>query len=104
MRALALTAVALLVAVPACGGSGEAAAPPPEELTGIITAVRVEDGAVTGFTLDSLEGIYEIRIAADVDYGFDLKHLHEHERTREPVRCELEQRGGATYALAIADA
>lgn len=104
MRLLVVAGAALLLAVPACGGSGEAASPPPDELTGVVTDVREEEGAVREFTLDSLEGIYEIRVAPDVEYGFDLRHLYEHERTRDPVRCDLEQRGEAIYALSIEDA
>jgi hypothetical protein len=104
MRLTALLGAALLLVLPACGGSGNAA-PPPSELTGVITDVREESGTVSEFTLDSIDGIYEIRIADDVDYGFDLRHLYEHEQTREPVRCELEQRAdGETYALQIDDA
>jgi hypothetical protein len=43
-------------------------------------------------------------IAPDVDYGFALGHLHEHESTGDPVRCVLEEREGRLYALEILDA
>ena len=102
---VALAAAAVLALAAGCGGAGDAAEPPPPEATGLITDVREQDGRVTEFTLESLDGVYEVRIADDVDYGFDLRHLHEHERKREPVRCDLEQRDdGRIYALRIDDA
>ena len=108
MRPPAAAAVILFLVLPmagACGGSGDAADPPPPEATGLITEVREDGGKVTSFKLESLSGTYEVRIAEDVDYGFDLRHLHEHERDREPVRCRLEQRDdGNVYALRIDDA
>jgi hypothetical protein len=104
VRLSALLGAALVLVLPACGGSGRAG-PPPSELTGVITDVREESGQVSEFTLDSTDGVFEIRIADDVDYGFDLQHLYEHEQTRDPVRCDLEQRAdGETYALTIVDA
>jgi len=103
--AAAVVTVALVFFGAACGGSGEAAEPPPPEATGLITEVREEDGKVSAFTLEGLSGTYDVRIASDVEYGFDLRHLHEHERKREPVRCRLEQRDdGRVYALRIDDA
>ena len=104
-RVSAALLVAAVLASAACGGSGEAAAPPPAEATGIVTDV-LEDGAkVTSFTLESLSGTYDVHIASDVDYGFDLRHLHDHARERDPVRCRLEQReDGRVYAVRIDDA
>lgn len=103
--AAAVLLVLVLAVAGACGGSGEAADPPPPEATGLVTEVREDDGEVSSFTLESLSGTFEVRIAEDVDYGFDLRHLHEHERDRQPVRCRLEQRDdGNVYALRIDDA
>ena len=48
--------------------------------------------------------VHTIHIAEDVDYGFDLAHLHEHRTTGEPVRCVFEVRDERLYALEIADA
>lgn len=45
----------------------------------------------------------EVWIADDVQYGFDLEHLQEHEDSGDPVRCALEERDGRAYALSIAD-
>ena len=63
------------------------------------------DGDVSAFTLETGEGdTYEIFIAEDVDYGFDLSHLDEHRTSRDPVRCALEERNGRLYATKILDA
>ena len=90
----------LLAALPACGGGGAAA---PAEVTGRIVEIVGEGSAVERFTVEGADESYELRIAADVDYGFDLAHLHEHERTGEPVRCDVEERNGVLYALSIDD-
>lgn len=105
MRSLAAAALVLLLVTGGCGGSSDAAEPPPREATGLITEVREDGDRVTGFTLEALSGTYDVRIADDVEYGFDLRHLHEHVRKREPVECRLEQReDGRVYALRIDDA
>jgi hypothetical protein len=84
-----------------CGGGRDGA---PDELTGLIVALDGEAGEITSFTLEAGLEEYEIRIAPDVDYGFDLAHLREHQRDALPVRCELEEREGDLYALTIEDA
>ena len=98
---LALVLIALALAAAACGGGDE----PPAEVTGVIVAIQSRpDGGIESFTLDADGEAFTIHIAADVDYGFDLAHLHEHQSTGEPVRCVLEERGERLYALEIADA
>jgi hypothetical protein len=96
---LVLTFVCMALA--ACGGEESR---PPAELVGAIVEVQSENGSVVSFTLDAGGETHAIYIAKDVDYGFDLRHLHEHRTTGEPVRCALEERGERLYALEIADA
>lgn len=106
-----LLCCAALFAV-ACGGDdsepagGEApAAEAPEEVTGVLLDVQSEGvGEVTSFTLKDGDDTYEIFIAEDVDYGFDLGHLNEHLTAGDPVRVPLEERDGKLYALSIDDA
>lgn len=91
-----------------CGGAGDGAVstrpvPAPRDLTGLIVDIRGQGGDVNSFTLQSGGEEYEIRIASDVDYGFELSHLREHESSMWPVRCRLERRLGALYAVAIDD-
>ena len=88
-------------ALAACGGEESR---PPAELVGAIVEVQSDNGSVVSFTLDAGGEIHTIYIAEDVNYGFDLRHLHEHRTTGEPVRCTLEERGERLYALEIADA
>ena len=97
---LVLVVLALLALV-ACGGD-EAA---PAQVVGVIVSVQDgPNGEVESFELDSEEDAYTIHIAPDVDYGFALGHLHEHESTGDPVRCVLEEREDRLYALEILDA
>jgi hypothetical protein len=98
---LGLVLLALALIGTSCGGGEE----PPEELTGAIVAVQAQpEGGIDFFTLEADGETYTIYIADDVNYGFDLAHLHEHQATREPVRCTLEERGERLYALEIVDA
>jgi hypothetical protein len=94
---------ALAVLGSGCGG-GEETEPPPSELTGLITRVDGHGSNVSAFVLDAEGESYEINVVSDVDYGFDLAHLREHERLAQPVRVRIEERGGALYALRIDDA
>jgi hypothetical protein len=100
--------VLAIVLVAGCAGAGDEAGStrpvtPPRELTGLIVDIRGQGRDVDSFTLRSDGEEYEIRIARDVDYGFELSHLREHESSSWPVRCTLERRQGALYALAIDD-
>jgi hypothetical protein len=96
----------LLLLVPlavACGGGDEADVP--NELVGRIVEIQSsDDGTVASFTLEAVDDVHTIHIAKDVEYGFDLAHLHEHRATGEPVRCVLEERDERLYALEIVDA
>ncbi len=100
--ALLLLLAATLAASAACGGGG--GEPPPSELTGQIVAIDGEGSEIRSFTLASEGEEYEIFVAPEVDYGFDLAHLHEHETAGDPVRCRLEERDDRLYALTIEDA
>jgi hypothetical protein len=87
------------------GGDTVAAEDAPEEVTGVLLDVESEGvGEVTSFTLKEGDDTYEIFIADDVDYGFNLGHLNEHLTTGDPVRVPLEERDGKLYALSIDDA
>lgn len=107
-----LVCVALLGA--ACGGDEPqdeprgghvAAEDAPDEVTGVLLDVQSEGvGEVTSFTLKEGDETYEIFIADDVDYGFNLGHLSEHLTTGDPVTVPLEVRDGKLYALSIDDA
>ncbi len=85
-------------------GCGEEEQPVPAVAVGVITQIAGAGSDVTSFTLETSDhGTFEVYIADDVDYGFDLAHLREHQATRDPVRCTLEERDGQPYALDIAD-
>jgi hypothetical protein len=100
---LALVLLLLASLAAACGGEDEADVP--SELIGTIVEIESTDGGtITSFTLEAGKEVHTIHIAKDVDYGFDLAHLHEHRATGEPVRCVLEERDERLYALEIADA
>jgi hypothetical protein len=99
---LLLAALALAAGAASCGESRD---PVPSTAVGVITTIEGEGSAVRSFTLETEDdGTFEVFIATDVDYGFDLAHLHEHETTGDPVRCRLEEREGEAYALEIVDA
>jgi hypothetical protein len=99
---------ALLVALALAAwaaGCGEEQEPVPAAAVGVITEIDGEGSDVTSFTLETRDhGTFEVFIADDVDYGFDLAHLQEHRATGDPVRCTLEEREGEAYALDISDA
>jgi hypothetical protein len=78
--------------------------PPPSHLTGPIVAIEGEGSDVRSFELESDGETWEIQIAPEIDYGFDLAHLHEHEAMGDPVIVLLEERDDRLYALSIEDA
>lgn len=110
--AVLLTCIALLGA--SCGGDDPeepsaaepvAAEDAPDEVTGVLLDVESKGvGEVTSFVLKEGDDTYEIFIADDVDYGFNLGHLNEHLTSGDPVRVPLEVRDGKLYALSIDDA
>jgi hypothetical protein len=93
-----------MLSVVACGSPAQPA-PPPDEVTGLITTIsRGEEGAIESFTVRESDRTFEIRIDAGRDYGFDLEHLEQHRASKWPVRVLLEERNGALYAVEILDA
>ncbi len=110
MRILAVVVTAVLLA--GCNGGSEAQDTEPQatevplsSVTGLITAIEPPEGDIESFTVDSeAEGEVEVFIDRDLDYGFDLHHLHEHLETGDPVVVELETRDGVLYATSIEDA
>lgn len=102
-RRFAVLGVLAVLVVLLAGCGGDSSPSPPADVTGVIVAVEGEGSDVRSFTLETEDETYEIRIAEDVDYGFDLAHLREHEATRAPVHCRLENRDGVAYARTIED-
>jgi hypothetical protein len=97
--AAALLSVAAVLA--ACGGGDN---DHQDELIGLIVDIQGRGNDIRSFTLESGGEEYRIRIAPEVDYGFQLGHLRTHEASLYPVRCTLERRDGELYALEISDA
>lgn len=92
------TSLLLALLLAACGQPE----PAPDRVVGVIETI---EGDIASFTVAEQDGDrYEIVIASDVDYGFDLQHLREHETTGDPVDVRLEQRGADLVALSIEDA
>jgi hypothetical protein len=85
-----------------CGNDGGSDSP--SVAVGAVVEIDRDAAGINGFTLTTDDGEVEILIADDVDYGFDLEHLREHQATHDPVRCRLEEREGRLYALSIEDA
>ena len=99
-----LVSTATFVVLAAGCGAAKTRTPPPSELTGLVVEVKGTGSEVRALTLEADGELYEIRIVPEVEYGFDLAHLREHERLRQPVRVRLEERGGRLHALRIDDA
>jgi hypothetical protein len=100
----------VLVALVACGGdepetSSSEAPEAPSVVTGVVIEVSSAGlGRVESFVVKDGDDTYEILIDPEVDYGFNLDHLHEHRATGEPVRVQLKERNGDLYAQSILDA
>jgi hypothetical protein len=95
-----ITLVSIVAVLAGCGGGGGDS----NELTGLIVDVRGRGNDVRSFTLRSGDRTYEIRIAPEINYGFQFGHLRAHESSFFPVRCKFERRDGRLYALEIVDA
>ncbi len=99
--AILLAASALAAGAAACGEENRSV---PPEAVGLISDVTGDGNTIESFTLETDDqGTLEVFIAEDVDYGFPLGHLREHQASRAPVRCVLEDRDGRAYALEIVD-
>lgn len=90
--------------VAGCGGGGDEPAPPPSEVTGLVTEIERDNGDVRSFTLETEGGTtYEIEIDQGYDYGFDVDHLQEHLDQEEPVTVGIDRRGDRAVARSIED-
>lgn len=94
MRALSLSLA--LVAIVGCSQTTGTA-------RGIVTAVDGDLEKVTSFTLLIEGSPITFLPVEDGDYDFPLSHLHEHQRTGEPVFVDWELVGTVRYALSLAD-
>lgn len=108
MRPLRCIILAACFFLASCGADGateaESPSPPPSQVSGVITEVRMDGNDISGFELEAVAGTHEILIDPDRDYGFRLGHLYEHQRTGDPVLVDLEVRQGELYAVSILDA
>ena len=100
--ALALAGALLLGG--ACGDDGEEAVPAAEVVTGVIGSIEPAQGDIQSFELVR-PGKDPVTVLVDpeLDYGFDLQHLHEHMDSADPVRVTVADRDDGLYALAIED-
>lgn len=107
-RYLGPLAVAALLSLGACGGgsTGEATAEQaPGSMTGVVATIEPPEGDIESFELVRPgEDAQRIYIDPELDYGFDLQHLHEHMADEGPVKVSLEEREGRLYATSIEDA
>lgn len=105
-RLLALVLIGVLMT--ACGGDApdliaEESDPLPATVTGNVVSVEPAEGDVESFVVEQDGTRYELRIADDIDYGFDVGHLREHMDAGDPVRVSTEERDDGAYALLIED-
>ena len=101
--------VVLLVVGAACASeteplAPESANPTPAQATGVITTVEPSEGSPVQFTVEEEDGdVYDIQIDPEVDYGFDLNHLREHQETGDPVNVLIHVEDERLFAVSIAD-
>ena len=107
-RKIAIAAVLVAIVVTATGCADDPGIDVdqvPSEVTGVIVSIEPEEGRPETLTVrDEDDESHEIEIAEDIDYGFDLAHLHEHRTTTDPVIVTIEERDGRLVATAIEDA
>jgi ABC-type metal ion transport system substrate-binding protein len=104
MRGVSLVLIAL-VAFTAFEACGSDAAEGSQEATGIVLAVDARSLTdVRSFTLKTQDETLEIRIDPHADYSFPPSHLRNHALSGQPVRVELDERGGDLYATEMEDA
>ena len=105
-RSFAALSLVVVVLIGGCAQeSGVNVEKVPSEVTGVIVSIDPEEGHPESFTLrDAEDRSYEIAIADDIDYGFDLHHLHEHMTSEDPVIVSLDNRDGDLVATSIEDA
>ena len=106
MKRILVGAIAAAVLLVACGGdepttsTGET----PERVTGTITEVEPAEGTPEHFIVQEEDGDeFTIEIDPDMDYGFDLTHLHEHQASGDPVDVDIRTEGDALIATSIVD-
>ena len=110
MRLLKSWVAVLLLAVgTACAAAetipenAETSSAPPQ-VTGVITSIEPAEGTPTSFTVEEEDGdVYEIAIDPELDYGFSLDHLREHQDTKDPVDVLVKNEDGKLIAVSIAD-
>ena len=78
----------------------------PSTVTGLILSLDEEGEEITAFTLrdDETGTEYEVLIDPNVEYGFDLHHLVEHQDGELAVTVGLVERDGKLFATEILDA
>jgi hypothetical protein len=105
MKILGVAVACLLLVAAACAQDDAVsrADEVPSEVTGLITAIVPSQGDIESFTIEEDGTSYEIKIAEDVDYGFDLEHLRVHLEDELPVIVTVDDRDGAAVATAIED-
>jgi hypothetical protein len=91
-------AATLIVIVPACTGTDN------DSVIGIVTSVEGLLDDVDSFTV-LVEGEELTFLPLEgQSYDFPLGHLRDHLRSGEPVEVAWEERNGARYVAALADA
>ena len=101
MRVL-LVVLVVVVAFAGCGSDGAEGA---QEATGVVLAVDARSLTdVRSFTLKTQDETLEIMIDPHADYSFPPSHLRNHALSGQPVRVELDERGGDLFATEMEDA